>query len=224
MSISQRLLPFFLFIISALAGCSGLNPSRATSTAPVFLPTAEDAPRVATLRHELDTKSVRCLEAANCEQVYFGRALVGLFENRETASANFRRVIDHNPVSPLASISQLWLRMIGDQEAGAVSGGESNPTTGLLAQFVREWMDLHLNERAAFAKPAKPAITAQEQPVGQQRDIHGMQKQLRERDQLIAALRAQLEALRVIDEDHQDKYRKVKPPASLKTSDHYPGH
>src|SRR5262245_28103764 len=103
-------IPSFIFIISVLAGCSSLPPSDATSTAAVFLPTAEDAPRVAMLGHELDTKSLRCLEAANCEQVYFGRALVGLFENREAASANFRRVIDHNPVSPLANSSQMWLR------------------------------------------------------------------------------------------------------------------
>ena len=220
---TQRLLPFFLFIISSLSGCAGLTPPDIAPTAPVFSPTADDVAHVAMLRHELDTKSVRCLEAANCEQVYFGRAMVGLFENREAARANFRRVIDHNPVSPLASTSQLWLRLIGDQEAGAASGAGSSPTTGLLTHYVREWMDRHGNEGAAFARPGKPAIPVQEQTVGQQRDIQGMQKQLRERDQLIAALRAQLEALRVIDEDHQDKYRKVKPPASLKTSDHYSG-
>ena len=215
-------LPVFIFIISSLAGCSGLNRSDATTT-PMFLPTAEDASRVALLGNELDAKTLRCLEVANCEQVYFGRALVGLFENREVASGNFRRVIDHNPVSPLANSSQLWLRLIGDQKAGIGSGSESSPTTDLLAQFVREWMERQANEGATFARPAKPAIAAQELPVGQPHVIQGMQKRLRERDRLIAALRAQLEALRVIDEDHQDKYRKVKPPASMKTSDHYSG-
>jgi len=223
MPAQQLLFPIFLLLISVLYGCSSLNPSDTSSTAPVFLPTAEDAPRVAMLRHELDTKALQCLETANCEQVYFGRALVGLFENRETARANFRRVIGHKPVSALASTSQLWLRLISDQEARAASDRESSPTTALLAKYVREWMERQANDGAAFARPAKPAIPVQEQAVGQPRDIQGLQKQLRERDQLIATLRAQLEALRVIDEDHQDNYRKVKPPASLRTSDHYPG-
>ena len=59
-----------------------------------------------------------------------------------------------------------------------------------------------------------------EHPIEQAR-VQGLHKQVRDRDRQIAILRGQLEALKLIDEDHQDKARKVRPPASLNAAEQY---
>jgi hypothetical protein len=96
----------------------------------------------------------------------------------------------------------------------------------MLAQFVREWMERQVTVNVQRL-PTTPAVgqehPIEEQPVDPSRAIQGMHKQLRERDRQIAVLRSQLGALKLIDQDHADKQRKIKPPASLKTSEHYPG-
>ncbi len=210
-----------LLMISSFWGCSTVQQSASTLSKPLFIPTSEDAPRLSMLTHKLDTKALQCVEAANCEQVLFARALVSLFENRETARTAFRHVIDHNPSSPLAGSSQLWLRLMGDDEADVASMDiDSSPLNQIVAQFVREWMERQLAERQNFEKlPAPPA--SQAALVEQSRIVQGVQKQLRERDRQIAILRAQLEALKSIDQDHSNKPRKVKPPSSLRTVELY---
>ncbi len=82
----------------------------------------------------LDGKALDCMESANCETVYFSRALVTLFENREAARALFRHVIEHNTASPLAVPSQLWLQVIETTEGDL----QNSPSIALMAQFVRE--------------------------------------------------------------------------------------
>src|SRR5436309_2800581 len=95
---SKRLwFPFCLWLICfwlilAVWGCSGVMPSVSPLSAAFFVPTSEDAPRLAMLTRELDTRALQCMEAANCEHVYFARALVSLFENQESARASFRHV------------------------------------------------------------------------------------------------------------------------------------
>jgi hypothetical protein len=182
----------------------------------LFQPTSEDIPRVSTLAHMLDGKALECMESANCEKVYFSRALVSLFENREAARASFRHVIEHNTASPLAMPSQLWLAVIESTEDGL----ESSPSIVLMAQFVREWMERELGERTIDDKALRPS-KPQAEVVDQSRVVLGLQRQLRERDHQLAGLRAQLKALKFIDEDHQQ--RKVKVPASLRAAEEYMG-
>lgn len=204
------------WISGTFLGCSGVSPSTPSFSAPLFVPTSEDATRAETLARELDTKASQCLEVANCEQVYFARALVSLFENQEVARASFRHVIDHNAASPLATSSQLWLRLIEDEV-----DLRSNPSTGLVAQFVRDWMERQVAESRKDEKVTK-LTTIQDAIAEQSRLLQGIQKQIRDRDRQIAILRSQLEALKLIDEDHQEKRRKLKPPASLiPTAEHF---
>ena len=101
-----------------------------------------------------------------------------------------------------------------------VSTMENVPRTPALTPDL-DMRACRLAERANFDKPMT-YLKVQEQPIEQGRLILGLQKQLRERDHHIAVLRAQLEALKMIDEENQSKHRKVKPPASLRTADHSP--
>ena len=49
----------------------------------------------------------------------------------------------------------------------------------------------------------------------QLRVVQVLEKQLRERDRRIAVLRSQLAALKVIDQDHEERKRTLKTPAML---------
>lgn len=196
-------------ILGSLVGCRGLTSPTSSLSTPLFVPTSVDVPRLAKLVHELDRKALLCVEAANCEQVSFERALVSLFENREAARASFRHVIEHNQASPLAYSSQLWLQLIETHE--------STPLTEIAAQFVREWMEGQLSDRS-FQKPAASS-TVQEHFGEQSRVLQALQRQVRDRDRQLADLRGQLEALRAIDQEHAEKQRKVKAPASFRMAE-----
>jgi hypothetical protein len=208
-----------LWIISSLWGCSGVTPSGSPLSAPFFLPTAEDTTRLATLTHELDMRALQCAEAFTCEQVHFARALVSLFKNKEAARASFLRVIDDNPSSHLAASSKLWLRLIGeDSTAGTPTVEQQNPLIEITAQLVRDWMERQLAEYTNSGKPG--ALTNTEDlMIDQLRVVQVLQKQVRERDRRIALLRSQLDALRLIDQDHEERKRPLKMPATLPPSD-----
>ena len=197
-------------MVGLSAGCA-LQPLPSpppSTSAPFFSPTSEDAVQVATLASELDEMAMDCAAAEACEdQVHFSRALVSLFENREAARASFQQVVTLHPSSPFAASSALWLQLLNDQ---AMSSSSSDPhrriLTEITAQWAREWMARQLSLRIPSGKTVgnlKPA------------HVKTLSKQVRERDQRIAELRAQLDALKVIDQDQQDRHRKVKAPASV---------
>jgi len=161
---------------------------------------------------------LHCVEAANCAQVSFARALVSLFENEEVARASFRHVIENNPASPFASSSQLWLRLMANEETAV---GGSDPVRAFLAQYVREWVERQLTDQLTSEKPAASTLMqgALEEQLGVfQRVVRVLDKQVRERDREITDLRDQLQALKLIDQDNE-RQRKVRPRVSLKTAD-----
>ena len=192
------------------------------------MPSADDTSRLILLTHELDEKARRCIEPT-CEQVSFARGLISLFESREAARASFRGVIERNPNGPLVGPSQLWLQLIDYQQGAAATETPSDPWSQVVAQLLRDWMERQLSGQAVLEDSSArgsagfqpPAV--RDQPMEPSRVIKGMHKQLRERDRQIAALRSQLEALKYIDQENAEKQRKVKPPASLRMTDHYPG-
>jgi hypothetical protein len=204
--------PLGLLILS-IWGCGGVTPSTSPASSPLFSPTIEDTTRLAPMRHELDRRASRCVDASSCEEVHFARALVSLFENQEAACASFQYVIDHSPASPLAASSKLWLELVGKEEAvsGLTNDQRRISLSELVAQFVRDWLERHLSEQV---KP-EALTTAQDSTVEQTRVTQGLQKQLRERDRQIAVLRSQLEALKQIDQDHEEMKRTLKRPATL---------
>jgi hypothetical protein len=199
-----------LWLTIALWGCSGVMPAALPATAPLFEPTSEDAEHLVKIAHDLDTQALHCMEAGNCEQVSYARGLVSLFGNQEAARASFRQVIDRNPGSPLATTSQRWLRLIEDD--GTLTS--PSPWTDIVLEFVREWM-----ERQVTADKPAALMATEDTLVEQTLVVHGvvqvLDKQLRERDREIAVLRSQLEALKLIDEDHSNRQRRMRPPTSL---------
>jgi hypothetical protein len=54
----------------------------------------------------------KCAERNSCDHVYFTRALLGLYESRDSASKYFEKVIAVAPKSQLASSSKLWIQLL----------------------------------------------------------------------------------------------------------------
>jgi hypothetical protein len=156
-----------------------------------------------------------CLDGATCEEVHFARALVSLFESQEAARASFRRVIDDNPSSDLAGSSRLWLQLMTDEHIKASSAREpQDPLVSLMAGFVRDWMIRELSGARTNRDPVELGST--KKAMGEPSEVvQVLQKQVRERDRHIATLRSKLEALRMIDQDHDNRKRTIKLPATL---------
>ena len=191
----------------AIAPLSLPPPSPASASAPLFQATSEDASQLATLAAELDTAAVGCASTEMCtDEVHFSRALVSLFENREAARASFEQVIALHPSSPLARPSALWLQLLRHEE---LSSSSSDPQrrilTELSAHWARDWIGRRLSTRESSGQPVRGLESA---------NMRTLAKQVRDRDHRIAELRAQLDALKVISQDQEER-RKMRPPTSF---------
>ena len=200
---------FFLIVLGSWGGCATppLPSPSLQPSAPFFSATSADTIQLAVVAAELDTMALNCAGENACDdQVQFSRALVSLFENREAARASFEQVINLHPSSPFAASSTLWLRLLDDE------GGVSKPNdiqrrimVDLTAQWIHEWIGHRQTVRSSQADVIS---------VSQSAIMQSLQKQVQERDRRIAYLRAQLDALKVIDQEQLDR-RKVRPSVSV---------
>lgn len=204
--------PFHLFIIGLFWGCSVSAPVPSSLSSPLFTPTAEDTKRIGALTHELDNRALHCLALSSCEAVHFSRGLVSLFESQEAAGAAFRRVIEGDPSSALAASSIRWLQLIETEGSKSAAAQPQNTSIELIGQLIRDWMALELAE---YSKQARITATAPKTKVEPVEMVQALQKQVRERDRHIATLEAKLEALKVIDQDHEKRKRAIKVPVTL---------
>ena len=65
------------------------------------------------------------------------------------------------------------------------------------------------------SEPRSEPIGTQHSMAESSEVVQSLQKQVRERDRRIAVLQSKLEALKLIDEDHQSRKRTLKVPATL---------
>jgi len=207
-----------LLVISLvfISGCGSITPAPSSLSSPLFTPTAEDTQRVAMLAHELDNQALTCLEASTCEEVHFARALVSLFESQEAASASFRRAIENSPSSALSASSRLWLELINDEGSQLhLMNGSQPPVLALMAQLIRGWMTRELADHAKPKQVTEPA-THQNTVAEFSVVVRALQKQVRERDRRIAILQSQMEDLKLIDEDRENRKRAIKLPGPVR--------
>jgi hypothetical protein len=194
----------YLLVLASLWGCA-THPSSAVHTAkPFFQSTSEDTIQLASIASELDGLAIECAGAGTCEdRVHFARALVSLFENREAARASFEQVANLYPSSPIAASSALWLQLLKNDNLAVPSDtSQQRILFDLTAQSVREW----LAHSRCQAKPGgfpKAGI------------VQALSKQIQEREKRIAELRSQLDALKLIDHEQQDRHRKMRAPISV---------
>ncbi len=94
-----------------LAGCAAWSPAPQFSQ-PYFVVDAGEVKSLHALAKKQEALVPKCAEHNSCDHVYFTRALLGLYESRDTASKYFEKVLAVAPKSQLASSSQLWLQLL----------------------------------------------------------------------------------------------------------------
>ncbi len=99
-----------------LAGCAAWS-SVPPQSQPYFIPDAGDTKALYALVKKQEALIPKCAEHNSCDHVYFTRALLGLYENRDSAGKYFEKVIALAPKSQLASSSKLWLQLLREHPA-----------------------------------------------------------------------------------------------------------
>jgi len=94
-----------------LAGCAAWSPAPQFSQ-PYFNVEAGEAKSLHALAKKQEALIPKCAEHNSCDHVYFTRALLGLYESRDSASKYFEKVIAIAPKSQMASSSKLWLQLL----------------------------------------------------------------------------------------------------------------
>lgn len=195
-----------LLLMGPLGGCGTLSiPVSSPPSVPFFIPTQEERVNLALRTTELDAVAAECAAENSCEeQVHFSRALVSLFENGEAAQASFEKVIALNPTGALANSSRLWLQLLND-DSHLLSASNRQ----LLMDFTSHWLRDGMARRIAATPPQEPMPGVAKAAL-----VQALHQKVRERDRHIAQLRAQLDALKIITQEQEDR-RKMRPPASL---------
>ncbi len=94
-----------------LAGCAAWSPAPQFSQ-PYFAVDTGEAKSLQALAKKQEALVPKCAERNSCDHVYFTRALLGLYESRDSASKYFEKVIAVAPKSQLASSSKLWIQLL----------------------------------------------------------------------------------------------------------------
>jgi hypothetical protein len=104
---------FTLGVLSCLflAGCAAWSAAPQFSQ-PYFIVDAGEAKSLLALAKKQEALVPKCAERHSCDHVYFTRALLGLYESRDSASKYFEKVIAVSPKSQLASSSKLWIELL----------------------------------------------------------------------------------------------------------------
>jgi len=95
----------------ALGGCASWS-SIPPSSQPYFVVDPRDAKAFYGLAKKQEGLVARCAEYNSCDHAYFTRALIGLYESRETAAKYFQKVVAVAPKGQLAVSSKLWLQLL----------------------------------------------------------------------------------------------------------------
>jgi hypothetical protein len=201
-----------ILLLASGWGCAHVAAVGPPTAAPFFQLASEDRAQLATIASELDTLASECAAEGVCEdRVHFARALVSLFENREAARASFEQVVNLYPSSLVAASSALWLQLLRNDNLAVPSDTpQQRILLDLTAQSVREWLARQSVGPRSQTKPGgfpKAGI------------VQALSKQVQEREKRIAELRAQLDALKLIDQEQQDRHRKMRAPISVLPKD-----
>jgi hypothetical protein len=94
-----------------LAGCVAWSSAPQFSQ-PYFTADVGETKALHALAKKQEVLALKCAERNSCDHVYFTRALLGLYESRDSASKYFEKVIAVAPKSQLASSSKIWIELL----------------------------------------------------------------------------------------------------------------
>ena len=225
-----------------LSGCATLLPP--SPLVPFFVPDTSDAKLIEALAHEQYTRVESCHQRKSCAQDQYTQGLIALFQSRGRALTSFQHVKTLAPTSRFATWSTSWIEFL---QAGASSPSfldVQNTGAKVTENFVwevleRELADANDTVRHVFSERAKRVGKMADRPAPAKQDhatisrdtdqrptkdpeVHTLQKQLQERERLIAerdlrleVMSRQLDDLKRIELDSKDRRRPVRPSATV---------
>lgn len=109
---SPTRVPIIIGISSILlAGCAAWTTPTPVSQ-PYFTADQKDINSFQSFAKKQENLVAKCGESNSCDQVYFTRALLGLYESREVAEKYFEKVVEVAPKSQSAVSSKAWLELL----------------------------------------------------------------------------------------------------------------
>jgi len=227
-----------------LAGCAAWSPAPQFSQ-PYFEVDTGEAKSLQALAKKQEALVPKCAERNSCDHVYFTRALLGLYESRDSASKYFEKVIAVAPKSQMASSSKLWIQLLEHHAApveqswfqSVMAAPATSESQAILAQ-ASDWLVRDLLDRELTIQQLRTMKDADSQSLESlQRELAererkldsvsgkrgstntgivlSLQQQLTDRDRKIEELTSQLEALKRIDQEMRDKVRPIHPPSTV---------
>jgi hypothetical protein len=184
-----------LLMMGMLWGCAMVNSTPPPSSAPLFQADATDTVILQTVQREQEALLGTCTQHQSCDQVYFTRAMLALFQNGEAATASFQQAIAVAPKGPFADSSARWIRFLSNRASHPTPADEPNGAVGVMKGLVRTWLG---QQRAASASAI---LRARETAKYPDLAVHTLRQRIRSRDRRIAELTDQLSALKQIDSD-----------------------
>ncbi|MEO6308791.1 MAG: hypothetical protein ABIO96_10840 [Nitrospiraceae bacterium] len=180
-----------------LAGCAAWSPAPQFSQ-PYFTVDQGEPKSLHALTRKQDALALKCAERNSCDHVYFIRALLGLYESRDSASKYFGKVIAVAPKSQLAVSSKLWVELLerhaapvehswfqSVMAAPAISEGQA-----ILAQasnrLVRDLLDRELTVQQLRAKKEADSES-----------LEDLQRELAERERKMDSVNGKKETAKV---------------------------
>ena len=177
-----------LLMTGILWGCAMVPGAPPSGSAPLFQADATDTIILQAVHREQETLLSTCTQHRSCDQVHFTRAMVALFQNRETAAASFQQAIAAAPKGPFSDSSALWIRFLSNPTLYSTSTDKPNRALlEVMKGTVRVWLG---RQRVAG-----------ETVRGLDPTAYNLRLQIRTRDKRIAELTDQLHALKQIDLD-----------------------
>lgn len=243
-AIQQGFISGILSCLLFLTGCAAWSPAPQFSQ-PYFTVDVGEAKSLQALARKQEVLAQKCAEHISCDHVYFMRALLGLYESRDSASKYFEKVIAIAPKSQLAASSKLWIELLEHHAApieqswlqtvlSAPAISESQAVLALVSdRLVRDLLDreLTLQQFRAMKEADSQALEVLQRELAERErkvDSSGgkkgstdpstvlfLQKQLTDRERKIEELTSQLEALKRIDQEMRDKVRPIRPPSTV---------
>lgn len=110
-AVHMGFIPGGVICVLLLAGCAAWSPGPQFSQ-PYFVVDSGETKSLQALAKKQEALNLKCNEHNSCDHVYFTRALLGLYESRDTASKYFEKVIAASPRSQLAFSSKLWIELL----------------------------------------------------------------------------------------------------------------
>jgi len=182
-----------LLMMGMLWGCATVNGPSPPGSAPLFQADATDTVILQALQREQGTLLSTCEQHQSCAQVHFTRAMIALFQNRETAATSFQEAMTVAPKGPFADSSARWIQFLANRTAHSASADESNGAVAVMKGLVRTWLE---QQRAASTSAPMRAVDAAK---SQDRAVPTLRREIRTRDKRIAELTEQLSTLKQID-------------------------